>query len=120
MSAAALMLAELPITAPTTKVPGLWASDLFLIFAAALLLCGTIAAWVFFTKRPRSSGGSPARKVYKGISPANAEAGGDESGSGKRRKRRKSRRREHRGRNPTLSETGGLPPPRGPEAPLIP
>ncbi|HTL55510.1 MAG TPA: hypothetical protein VL361_07510 [Candidatus Limnocylindrales bacterium] len=30
--------------------------------------------------------------------------------SGSRRKRRRHRRREHRPRNPTLAETGGLPP----------
>ncbi|MCX8107768.1 MAG: hypothetical protein N3G20_03080, partial [Verrucomicrobiae bacterium] len=29
-----------------------------------------------------------------------------------RRHRRRRRRREHRPRNPTLAETGGLPPPR--------
>src|SRR5262249_13082093 len=32
------------------------------------------------------------------------------AGSGLRRKRRRHRRREHRTRNPTLAETGGLPP----------
>ena len=38
-----------------------------------------------------------------------------EDGRERHRKKRRSRRREHRQRNPTLSQTGGLPPPRDPE-----
>lgn len=33
------------------------------------------------------------------------------------RKRRRKRRRDHRPRNPTLAETGGLPQPRSPDTP---
>ena len=119
MSGGFLILAQLPLPKPTSKVPGFWASDVFLIIGAALVLGGIIAAWVFLSRRPKTDV-SPARRVYKGT-PApgtSAETGG--SGDQRKLNRKRSRRREHRARNPTLSETGGLPPPRGPEAPLIP
>jgi hypothetical protein len=35
----------------------------------------------------------------------------------RRRKKRRTRRRHHRSRNPTLSQVGGLPPPRDPKQP---
>jgi hypothetical protein len=41
----------------------------------------------------------------------------DEDGDEPRKKRRRRRRREHRPRNPTLAETGGLPPVRTEDPP---
>jgi hypothetical protein len=41
--------------------------------------------------------------------PAEPAENGD---SGRRRRRKRRRRREHRPRNPSLQQTGGLPPPR--------
>lgn len=38
-------------------------------------------------------------------------------GTGKKHHKRRKRRRHHRQTNPTLAETGGLPPPRGPNEP---
>jgi len=38
-------------------------------------------------------------------------------GSGKKPHKRRKRRRHHRQVNPTLAQTGGLPPPRGPNEP---
>lgn len=44
--------------------------------------------------------------------PENAEGPTEDSPAGEHRPHRRRRRRSHRGRNPTLAETGGLPPPR--------
>jgi hypothetical protein len=38
-------------------------------------------------------------------------------GSGKKHSKRRKRRRHHRQINPTLAQTGGLPPPRNPNEP---
>jgi len=42
---------------------------------------------------------------------------GSESGSSRGTRRRRRRRRDHRPRNPSLAESGGLPPPRAEDAP---
>jgi hypothetical protein len=86
-----------------------------LLVAGALLVVIFLSlVWAVFIRKPsrrkhhrhhrHSHSGSPA--------PAQATAGGDPTpatGSSRRRRWRR-RRREHRPRNPTLSETGGLPP----------
>lgn len=52
----------------------------------------------------------PHRKESGGTSTdATSPAAGSQPGDGKRSRRRR-RRRDHRPRNPTLAETGGLPP----------
>ena len=48
----------------------------------------------------------------KSISPPSGSSSGDGKGGSKRRRRKRRQVREHRPRNPTLNETGGLPPPR--------
>lgn len=61
------------------------------------LLVVALVAWALFLRRgPRNS---RARLLTE-----------DEPSSGRRRRRH--RRREHRPTNPTLAETGGLPPPK--------
>ena len=95
--------------------PQLFGTDITVILAIALALAALLFFWAFFLrKRPKSARGSivvtrgdkHSKEVY---------------GSSGRRKHRK-RRADHPsnwGRNPTLSETGGLPPPK-PEEPEIP
>ena len=83
--------------------------DLMLILGIVLALAAILFFWAFFVrKRPRRARGALVLRTER-----------DESqGSGGRRRRRK-RRPEHPdnwGRNPTLGETGGLPPSR-PEEP---
>jgi hypothetical protein len=86
-----------------------------LILGAVLLMAAALFFWAFFMrKRPKQSHGS---LVVERARPAAKDA----PASAGRRKRRK-RRPEHPdnwGRNPTLEETGGLPParPDEPEGP---
>jgi hypothetical protein len=72
------------------------------VLIALLLIVFGLIVWAVFL---RSSGAKKQRQ--RGTILSEAPAAG-ESDSGRRR--RKRRRREHRPRNPTLSETGGLPP----------
>jgi hypothetical protein len=50
------------------------------------------------------------RLIETSVRPSRSQRDDDEEGSGRRRRRK--RRRPHRPRNPTLQDTGGLPPPR--------
>jgi hypothetical protein len=94
-----------------SKVPGLVASDMILVIGLAALLFGGLISWIVFVRGPRKHP-SERRTVPKSPTPAVTIT---EDGRERHRKKRRSRRREHRQRNPTLDQTGGLPPPRDPE-----
>lgn len=66
-----------------------------------------LLAYFKFRKKPGIEFG-PGKSEHE--IPRRPEPDSESRSSGRRRKRH--RRREHRPRNPTLSETGGLPPPR--------
>jgi hypothetical protein len=93
----------------TGKGPGM---DLMVVLGIVLALAAILFFWAFFIrKRPRRARGALVVRS-------------DAHGSSGRRRRRK-RRPEHPdnwGRNPTLGETGGLPPsrPDEPQAPSEP
>jgi len=98
--------------AAKTSRPQLWGTDITVILGILLTLAAILFFWAFFLrKRPTNARGSlVVQRTDKGSREAHGSSG--------RRKRRK-RRADHPsnwGRNPTLSETGGLPPPR-PEEP---
>ena len=80
-----------------------------LILAIALGLALVIAIVIMTMHRDggakQSRHGRSAR-----LSPAKPMAPGEEGDRRKKRRRHKRRRRDHRKRNPTLFETGGLPP----------
>ncbi len=93
------------------RVPGT-VQDFIAIFGAGLFLLVVLLVWArYFRKRPRD-GSSHERHHHRHREERTSEADGGDDESGPRRHRRKRRRREHRTRNPTLAETGGLPPPR--------
>ena len=100
-----LLAADMPIPG-TSKVPGMVASDLVMIIGLAALIFTAFIAYVVFIRGPKNQ--VPARRIYKSSDESS-------SSSGRKRKRKKTRRREHRQSNPTLAQTGGLPPPRNPE-----
>lgn len=77
-------------------------SEVFLILAAMGLVIALVLIWAVFIRKPKIETRS------KVLEPFVEEERKSSSG----RKRRRKRRREHRPRNPTLAETGGLPPPR--------
>lgn len=105
-----ILLAQLP---PAGFVSTSWHNmsrttrDLALVLAALAVLTLAILVWVvFFRERRRHSSSWHMRKRNHPSESRN----GDGS---ERRRRRRRRRSEQRPRNPTLAETGGLPPVRG-------
>jgi hypothetical protein len=82
--------------------------DIFTVLGAGLVLLVILLIWAKYLRR-RSHRHSDPRITYRVIEENGAAT---ETGSRRHRRRHKRRRREHRGRNPTLAETGGLPPPR--------
>jgi len=100
-----------PIDLPNTKVPGLVAVDMILVLGLGALLFGGLISWIVFVRGPKKLP-SENRPLAKSSTPAVTIT---EDGRERHRKKKRSRRREHRQRNPTLSQTGGLPPPRDPE-----
>jgi hypothetical protein len=95
--------------------PSLWSGDTGLIIGAVLLVAAALFFWAFFVrKRPKQSHGS--------LVVERARAPGKEAHAADGRRRRRKKRPEHPdnwGRNPTLEETGGLPPAR-PDEPEVP
>lgn len=114
------MLAKLDLEVrgqPLGKMPGLLMSDLFWIIAAALTLLLVLLLWAKYLRnvkpRKRRSGG---QKVFRGPTSIEEEPQEEETeeeaNEARRRYKFRYKRRGHRNRNPTLSETGGLPPTR--------
>ena len=91
--------------------PAMADKSTMIVLAAAILIAAVAFFWAFFLrKRPKHSRGTIGADRRSGSS-----HGFGSSGRRRRRKRRDSHP-ENLPRNPTLSETGGLPPPR-PEEP---
>lgn len=109
MSLFAALAVELP---KTSKVPGLVASDIILMIGLAALLCGGLITWIVFVRGPKKH---PSETHTYNNTKATPAVTVTEDGLERHRKKRRTRRRDHRQRNPTLSQTGGLPPPRNPE-----
>jgi type VI protein secretion system component VasK len=113
-------LADYPLRGqPLSKVTGLIASDVLWILVAVLTLLLVLVLWAKYLRnrkpRKRRSGG---QKVFResGSSDEDQETE-EEAADARRRYKYRYKRRQHRVRNPTLSETGGLPPTRSEEPP---
>lgn len=92
--------------------------EVLLVLGAIITISSVLLVWaIYFRKRRRH------HSHHHHHSSTDTSASGTttaESGQESRRRRRRRRRREHRPRNPTLAETGGLPPARSdsPSEPL--
>jgi len=75
------------------------------VSGAIVLVVLLIVLWAIFLRKPRRR--QSGEKHRRHHSPARPNS---DEGSGGRRRKWRRRRREHRPRNPTLAETGGLPP----------
>lgn len=98
----------------TSNLFGLSARDLTIFVGVAVLIALVLFAWVYITRRDR--------RGYLARSPRMSEPGERrrEEGEGRTRSRRRRRRHpDNLPRNPTLGETGGLPPIR-PDEPAQP
>ena len=106
---AAQTLKDLPEHAPGAR---LVASDMSLILGSIVLLVGALLFWVIFIRGPKKHPEVANRKPLEAKPDPNVTL--TEDGRERHRKKRRERRRDHRQRNPTLDQTGGLPPPRDP------
>src|SRR5437016_1002519 len=85
-------------------------TDILLILGALMGLTLILILWAKFVRRERRKHSSSSKpRVLVPVEKEEDEPEPVELG-GKRRRKFRKRRREHRGRNPTLAETGGLPP----------
>lgn len=95
--------------------------DGLIIFITMTMLVGVIFLWAAFVRKPKRRQHSHHHHSHHHSAQEKTVASSSENVNGEGRKRRKWRRqrREHRPRNPTLAETGGLPPARrqGPSDP---
>ena len=116
---------------PTDVIPGAWRlmgltmKELLLLLGAVALVTLFIVLWaVYLRKRPgdrshRHRHHHHHHSSAESDSLASTNNGDSDEANEKRYRRKRRRRREHRPRNPTLAETGGLPPLR-PERPSDP
>lgn len=87
-----------------------WFDDMAVVMGIGLLLMLALAVWAkFFRKSSDKRSGSNDK--FRSVPDASALSS-ENSETERRRKKRRRRRRDHRPRNPTLAETGGLPEPR--------
>ena len=133
MSSLMILLAELnslnPLnpSVPIGKTTGLLFKDVLVIIATGLILTLILILWARFSARKRKQRHRHHhhnREASPSVPSSDTLEEGDEEGElrpGRRRRRRRRRRRDHRSRNPTLAETGGLPPTKseGPSAPSL-
>lgn len=100
-----------PLKDSKKNTPKIFGTDVTLILGAALALAAVLFFWAFFLrKRPKHQRGA----LVLERAPKHSREEHEASGRRKRRKRRPDHP-DNWGRNPTLSETGGLPPSRSEE-----
>jgi uncharacterized membrane protein YbhN (UPF0104 family) len=111
LAAATSPLEELASGKAPSKTPlfGPLLTDVILILGAIVLVTVILLYWAAYIRKPKRNSASAGSKSYAAkASSRTAEVEIIETPSGRRKWRR--RRRDHRPRNPTLAETGGLPP----------
>ena len=87
--------------------------DLLIGLTVALVIGFAIALWMYLRARKRTDREDQERirQMMRGHSDGQGDSL-EKLPDGRHRRRKRRRRRDHRPRNPPLSETGGLPPPR--------
>jgi hypothetical protein len=96
-------LDQLPVQPAPRHLLGLRVGDIMLLIGVATALAVALLIWAAFIRKPKRES---SERVYNSR-PYVEER---EDGTIRKRKKRKRQRREHRVRNPTLAEVGGLPP----------
>jgi hypothetical protein len=99
---------ELPDIIVTWKKIGPGTREGLMIFGALFSVISLVFGWAIFVRKRRRKRKHRYHYPSKDAHRLSQEHADEESRSRKRKWRR--RRRDHRPRNPTLSETGGLPP----------
>lgn len=103
-------LDQLGVQPAPRNLLGMRATDVLLIIAITLVLGLVLLAWAVYFRKPKAERGDRDYTSRPYVEER-------EDGTIRKRKKRKRQRRDHRQRNPTLAEVGGLPPPKGDSAP---
>jgi hypothetical protein len=110
------MALNLPFKETAVAGKSLWQS-LLSAWPVALAGLGLLVVLILWAKYLRKKPRAHEHSVRPAIIPNSQDEDGEEAERHrKHRHRRRKRRREHRPRNPTLAETGGLPPVKAPPA----
>lgn len=96
-------------TAPIRHSTGSW-RDYYILFGAVALLTVVLLTWATYYAKRRKRRHRHHHHHHQSSPEAVAAAGMSSEPDSSRSHRRRRRRRPHRPRNPTLAETGGLPP----------
>lgn len=106
------LLVSLAQTMPGDNLPGTWSSfgtsmkDVVKLLGAVCLLTLVLVLWVVYARKRHRHHHRHSHHHHAPAPGADPVSGSDDNGHSRRRRRR----RHHRPRNPTLAETGGLPP----------
>jgi type VI protein secretion system component VasK len=84
--------------------------DAILVFGALTVVTLIIVVWAAFIRKKPREHSSQHHHRHRPATQSEAVSQETAEEPGRERRRRRRRRREHRPRNPTLAETGGLPP----------
>src|SRR5262249_22561711 len=88
--------------------------DAILVFGALAIVTLVVVLWAAFVRKKKRSREHyhhhRHRPATETETPVATQSEQTSENSGRERRRRRRRRRDHRPRNPTLAETGGLPP----------
>jgi hypothetical protein len=103
-------LDQLGVQPAPRNLLGMRAIDVLLIIAITLVLGLILLAWAVYFRKPKADRGPRTFNSRPYVEER-------EDGTIRKRKKRKRHRRDHRQRNPTLAEVGGLPPPKGDTVP---
>ena len=87
-----------------------WFDDMAVVAGIGVVLMAILAVWAKFF-RSSASKRSNHKDAFRTVPDATTLSDRN-SANERRRKKRRRRKRDHRPRNPTLSETGGLPQPK--------
>ena len=96
-------LDALPVQPAPRTLLGMRVGDMMVLIGIATLLALALLIWAVFIRKPKRES---SERVYNSRQYVEEL----EDGTIRKRKKRKRQRRDHRGRNPTLAEVGGLPP----------
>ncbi|MCL4788629.1 MAG: hypothetical protein KJ070_17850 [Verrucomicrobia bacterium] len=97
-----ILAMEEPLPMPGPMTPAM--RETLIVIGAMLLVAIGLLVWAGAIRKRHRRRSAPHRPHYE------RGSGGDHESHHSSGRRRRRRRREHRPRNPTLAETGGLPP----------
>ena len=89
----------------------------FIVFGAIVGVVFLAVIWAVYLRRRRRHHSHKHSHHHRQESSEIQPAEGGEQGGARKRRKWRRRRRDHRPRNPTLAETGGLPPVRSERPP---